>query len=63
MLAKTETITAVLFAAHPAGFSTTGSDLLRDSSLADSLVGVPGQHDSSPKPSALARRVSPRSDF
>jgi hypothetical protein len=30
MLAKTETITAVLFAAHPAGFSTTGSDLLRD---------------------------------
>jgi hypothetical protein len=30
MLAKTDTITAVLFAAHPAGFSTTSGDLLRD---------------------------------
>jgi hypothetical protein len=30
MLAKTDTITAVLFAAHPAGFSTTRTDLLHD---------------------------------
>lgn len=30
MLARTDTMTAVLFAAHPAGFSTTRGDLLHD---------------------------------